>query len=133
MNHLNICSTCLCGVFCCCCCLFLPQTPPCICDRNILVKVQAPLPVGSTGHKVSKVKVHTDCLHPMLVLIPLFWLQIFLSPHVACSGSATSISVWQHVKLSEQIHPRDTLACCWDVKQPTNKQCLFWALMHGHD
>ena len=35
--------------------------------------------------------------------------------------SATSISVWQHVKLSEQICPRDALACCWDVKQPTNK------------
>ena len=33
----------------------------------------------------------------------------------------TSISVWQHVKLSEQIRPWDTLACCWDVKQPTNK------------
>ena len=36
-------------------------------------------------------------------------------------GSATAISVWQHVKLSEQIRPRDTLACCWDVKQPTNQ------------
>ena len=36
-------------------------------------------------------------------------------------GSATSISVWQHVKLSSEIRPRDTLACCWDVKQPTNK------------
>ena len=36
--------------------------------------------------------------------------------------SATCISVWQHVKLSEQIRPWDTLACCWDVKQPTNKQ-----------
>ena len=23
-------------------------------------------------------------------------------------------------KLSEQIHPQDTLACCWDVKQPAN-------------
>ena len=34
--------------------------------------------------------------------------------------SATSISVWQHVKLSEQIRPWDTLPCCWDVKQPTN-------------
>ena len=34
----------------------------------------------------------------------------------------TSISVWQHVKLPEQIRPWDTLACCWDVKQPTNKQ-----------
>ena len=34
---------------------------------------------------------------------------------------ATSISVWQHIKLSEQICPWNTLACCWDVKQPTNK------------
>ena len=34
--------------------------------------------------------------------------------------SATSISVWQHVKLSVQIHPWDTLACCWDAKQLTN-------------
>ena len=38
--------------------------------------------------------------------------------------SATSISVWQHVKLSEHIRPWNTLACYWDVKQPTNKQ--FW-------
>ena len=29
--------------------------------------------------------------------------------------------MWQHVKLSEQTRPWDTLACCWDVKQPTNK------------
>ena len=36
--------------------------------------------------------------------------------------SATSVSVWQHVQLSEQIRPWDTLACCWDVKHPTNKQ-----------
>ena len=37
--------------------------------------------------------------------------------------SATSVSMWQHVKkLSEQIRRWDTLACCWDVKQPTNKQ-----------
>ena len=35
--------------------------------------------------------------------------------------SATSISVWQHVQLSEQIRPWETLACCWDVKQPTKK------------
>ena len=40
-------------------------------------------------------------------------------------GSATFISVWQHVKLSEQIRPWDALACCWDVKQPTNNNsCL---------
>ena len=38
--------------------------------------------------------------------------------------SATSNSVWQHVKLSEQIRPRDTLACCWDVKQASNQQTL---------
>ena len=36
--------------------------------------------------------------------------------------SAASISVWQHVKLSEQIRLWDTLSCCQDVKQPTNKQ-----------
>ena len=29
--------------------------------------------------------------------------------------------MWQHIKLSEQIRPLDALACCWDVKQPTNK------------
>ena len=40
-------------------------------------------------------------------------------------GSATSVSVRQHVKLSEQIRPWDTLACCWDVKQPTNQQTLL--------
>ena len=34
--------------------------------------------------------------------------------------SAISISTWMHVQLSEQIRPRDTRACCWDVKQPTN-------------
>ena len=31
----------------------------------------------------------------------------------------TFISVWQHIKVSEQIHPWDTLACYWDVQQPT--------------
>ena len=30
--------------------------------------------------------------------------------------------MWQHIKLSEQIRPWDTLACCWDVKQSTSKQ-----------
>ena len=28
--------------------------------------------------------------------------------------------MWQHVKLSEQIHLWDTLACCREDKQPTN-------------
>ena len=30
-------------------------------------------------------------------------------------------SVWQHVELCEQIRPWDTLACCWNVEQPTNQ------------
>ena len=38
--------------------------------------------------------------------------------------SATCISVFQHVKLSEQIRPWDTLACCWDIRQPSNQLCL---------
>ena len=33
--------------------------------------------------------------------------------------------MWQHVKLSVQIRPRDTLACCWDDKQPTNQQTFY--------
>ena len=28
--------------------------------------------------------------------------------------------MWQYVKLPEQIRPRDTLTCCWDVEQPTH-------------
>ena len=32
------------------------------------------------------------------------------------------LSPWQQVKISEQIHPWDTLACCWDVQQPTNNK-----------
>ena len=31
---------------------------------------------------------------------------------------------WQHVKSSEQIRPRDTQACCWEVKQPTNNNMM---------
>ena len=44
--------------------------------------------------------------------------------------SATSISVWQHVKLSEQICPWDTLACCWDVhvQQPTTNKWTYSSL-----
>ena len=30
------------------------------------------------------------------------------------------MSVWQHIKLSEQIRPW-ALACCWDVKQASNQ------------
>ena len=38
--------------------------------------------------------------------------------------------MWQHVKLSERIRPRDTLACCWDVKQPTNQQTVLTKKIH---
>ena len=34
------------------------------------------------------------------------------------------MEVWQHIRLSEQIRPWDTLACYWDIKQPTNKLTL---------
>ena len=30
--------------------------------------------------------------------------------------------MWQHLELSVQIRPWDTLACCGDVKRPTNQQ-----------
>ena len=46
--------------------------------------------------------------------------------------SATSISVWRHVQLSEQIYPWDTLPCCWDVEQPTKKQTLSVAVWTLH-
>ena len=35
--------------------------------------------------------------------------------------------MWQHVNLSAQICPWETLACCWDVKQPTNNSPNRWA------
>ena len=43
--------------------------------------------------------------------------------------------LWQHVRLSEQIRPWDTLACCWDVKQATNKQhlCISVVFSSVHD
>ena len=49
--------------------------------------------------------------------------------------SATSISVWQHLKLSEQIPPWDTLACRWNVKQaskqPTTNLLLLLLLQRS--
>ena len=38
-------------------------------------------------------------------------------------------SVWQHIKLSEQTRPWGTLACCWDIKQPTNKQTVVVSIL----
>ena len=40
--------------------------------------------------------------------------------------------MWQHVQLYEQIRLCDTLACCWDVKQPTSKQTPGGHLATGH-
>ena len=36
-------------------------------------------------------------------------------------GSATSISMWQHEICQSGSVPEIHLACCWDVKQPTNQ------------
>ena len=65
-----------------------------------MLPCQAPGVIGSVLGLVGPVSVYCD------------WVRWKV-------GSATSISVWQHVNLSEQIRPWDTLACCWDVKQPT--------------
>ena len=59
---------------------------------------QAPGVIGSVLGLVSPVSVYCD------------WVRWKV-------GSATSLSVWQHLKLPEQICPWDTLAYCWDVKQ----------------
>ena len=40
------------------------------------------------------------------------WLGGSIQWHGEIDWSATSISVWQHEQLSEQIHPWDTPACC---------------------
>ena len=66
------------------------------------VTCQAPDVIGSVLGLVGPVSVYCD------------WVRWKVWP-------ATSISMWQHVKLSEQVRPWDTLACCWDVKQPTYK------------
>ena len=66
---------------------------------------QAPGVIGSVLGLIGPVSVYCD------------WLRWKVWP-------ATSVSVWQHVKLPEQVRPWDTLAYCWDIKQPTNKQTL---------
>ena len=64
---------------------------------------QAPGDIGSMLGLVGPVSVYCD------------WVRWNVWP-------AICISVWQHVKVSEQIRPLDTLACCWDVKQASNQQ-----------
>ena len=60
---------------------------------------QAPGVIGSVLGLVAPVSVYCDWVR---------WKKF---------GLQLLSSVWQHVKLSEQIRPWDTLACCWDVKQ----------------
>ena len=57
---------------------------------------QAPGVIGSALSLVGPVSVYCD------------WVRWKV-------WSATSISVWQRVKLSVQIRPRDILTYCWDV------------------
>ena len=33
--------------------------------------------------------------------------------------------MWQHVHLSEQVCPCNTLACCWDINYANNRQQQF--------
>ena len=73
-----------------------PQWLPC----------QAPRIIGSVLGLVDPVSVYCD------------WERQKVWP-------ATSLSVWQHITLSEQICPWGTQACCWVIKQPT-KQTHKW-------
>ena len=59
----------------------------------------------------SKTSGITESLLGLVGLVSVYWVRWKV-------WSATSISVWQHVKLSEQIRSLDMLACCWNVKQP---------------
>ena len=59
------------------------------------------------------------------------WQQVKLSSQihpwdtwqqVKLSSQIHPWDTWQQVKLSSQIHPWDTVACCWDLKQPTDNK-----------
>ena len=72
---------------------------------------QVPGVIGSVLGLVSPVSVYCD------------WVRWKVRP-------ATSTSVWQHVKLSEQVRPWDTLVCCWDVKQTTTLPSVYSSPSH---
>ena len=65
--------------------------------------------IGSVLGLVGPVSVYCD------------WVRLKVWP-------ATSISVWQHVQLSEQVRPWDTLTCWWDVKQPPTHPPIPWCV-----
>ena len=48
-------------------------------------------------------------------------LSLFFNIHHLHFTCAACLSVLQHVKWPEKIWPRDSRACCWDVKQPTQE------------
>ena len=79
---------------------------------KLALQCQAPGLTGSLLGLVDPLSVYCDCVR---------WTV----------WSATSVSVWPHVKLAVQILPLDTLACCWDVKQATNQQLEADALPLG--
>ena len=41
-------------------------------------------------------------------------------------GPDVSVAVWAFYDFSNEVRPWDTLACCWEVKQPTSKINLHW-------
>ena len=68
-------------------------------------------PHGSSGNRTPDLSLSRGTLLPLGQRGDDWpWVSIQL-------WSASSISVWQHVRLSEQASPQDTFVCCWDVKQ----------------
>ena len=51
-------------------------------------------------------------------------------PSILSLGETESLicNFYQQVHMSEQIHPWDTLACCWDIEQVTTNQHQAWEL-----
>ena len=76
------------------------------------LKIGAPV---ATLHGAQHYRVSAGISWPIFSILWLLEVEKWSATKV---WSAASISVWWLVNLSE-------LACCWDVKQPTNKQTIF--------
>ena len=133
--------------------LLFCHKPPCwpsawgICLRSGRSGVRIPLATGCFPGWVIPVtsKLALQWLHcqvpciigSVLGLVGLVSVYCYWVRHKV--WSATFISVWQHVKLSVQIRPWDTLACFWDVKQATNTQTyvhktqIFYCFLYSCD
>ena len=63
-----------------------------------------------------------NCLSRTVSETNIFYLSVTARTFVLAELSPETciFSVWQHVRLSWQIRPRDRLACWLDVKQPPN-------------